>query len=655
MLKTSSSTDAKASQGGTLVVLLAPEALGPHVDPEALSRTLRSAKPARVLIHLVNVDGLPLAAVVEQALVAEQADVQTEWLLGPNVSPLSPSTARLAQMPPGSTTEEQEELALALADVVLVSPALEQTRLFQRAHTLGKTFVSVGAALPEWKPKPSITQCLDPDGPGWLAYWRCVFGRWEQLLLELLAINWLGCNIGGIAESRKRLWRCCKMFGWRPGTYFAPDAWRELCPDAAALTASAPIRAKFEALDRSALYGSYIHRDLIWFVHIAAALAVLFGVMGHSAEVMAKLDAAAGTGKIHSAAVTGENHSAAVIGKIHSAPVKGENHSAAVMENSGAVTGHRVPVKGENHSAAVMGKIHSAPVMGKIHSAPAKGENHGNKAQWNRVWPLFEFGALAVVVFLILVAQISRLQDRWMACRLGAEQLRIARMCLPLLVVPPVLLTVDKPPTAEDTNGATTTLGRLFARMWARETSEFMFQSLAEAKRAVREQGLPRLSSNLSPMQAAEWLKLVVADQADYHRLNHRKLACADRRLLLLTTLLFFRVMVAVGVELWRHVEVSQLVTVFVPALATALHGAGTRLGIVHRSALSEATGNELEQINTELQRLIDRLKTQIDRQPASNEAWRRMRDAALRAADAMGRENFSWHHLVRLERDHLP
>lgn len=200
MLKTSSSTDAKASQGGTLVVLLAPEALGPHVDPEALSRTLRSAKPARVLIHLVNVDGLPLAAVVEQALVAEQADVQTEWLLGPNVSPLSPSTARLAQMPPGSTTEEQEELALALADVVLVSPALEQTRLFQRAHTLGKTFVSVGAALPEWKPKPSITQCLDPDGPGWLAYWRCVFGRWEQLLLELLAINWLGCNIGGIAE-----------------------------------------------------------------------------------------------------------------------------------------------------------------------------------------------------------------------------------------------------------------------------------------------------------------------------------------------------------------------------------------------------------------------------------------------------------------------
>ncbi len=54
-----------------------------------------------------------------------------------------------------------------------------------------------------------------------------------------------------------------------------------------------------------------------------------------------------------------------------------------------------------------------------------------------------EFIALVFVLSLIFASRHFALRDRWTACRLGAEQLRIARMSLPLLVLPSALATTN--------------------------------------------------------------------------------------------------------------------------------------------------------------------------------------------------------------------
>jgi hypothetical protein len=85
------------------------------------------------------------------------------------------------------------------------------------------------------------------------------------------------------------------------------------------------------------------------------------------------------------------------------------------------------------------------------------------------------------------------------------------------------------------------------------------------------------------------------------------------------------------------------------PAAAAALHGAGTRLGIVHRAALSLDMERELKEIGGTLKKLID------SPPPVELDAWREVRRLAFEAATSMGRESSSWHGLVRRYRDELP
>ena len=84
------------------------------------------------------------------------------------------------------------------------------------------------------------------------------------------------------------------------------------------------------------------------------------------------------------------------------------------------------------------------------------------------------------------------------------------------------------------------------------------------------------------------------------------------------------------------------------PAFAAALHGAGTRLGIVHRAALSLEMEQTLQQIDANLIKLMN------GTHPAENPE---PRCGALlsRRHEAMGSENRSWHGLVRRYREELP
>jgi hypothetical protein len=83
------------------------------------------------------------------------------------------------------------------------------------------------------------------------------------------------------------------------------------------------------------------------------------------------------------------------------------------------------------------------------------------------------------------------------------------------------------------------------------------------------------------------------------------------------------------------------------PAFAGAVHGLTTRLGFVHRIDLSREAEKEISLVHKELQNVIDH--------PASpGTTWNDVRKLAFRAAEAMGRENTSWHSQVRRQKDEL-
>ncbi|HEX3996620.1 MAG TPA: hypothetical protein VHX39_36085 [Acetobacteraceae bacterium] len=250
-------------------------------------------------------------------------------------------------------------------------------------------------------------------------------------------------------------------------------------------------------------------------------------------------------------------------------------------------------------------------------------------------WPSAELVTLAGIVVIIAFLRATQLQDHWTSCRLAAEQLRIVRLCLPLFVVPSVLRSADKASPG---------------------TPIYTMRALEEVKRTVRDQGIPRLRKDFSLAGAAAWLELIVADQASYHETNERRLERAEYRLHDWAAGLFLLAVLAVGTHYFHEVRWIAAVVPYLliltaagPAAAAALHGVRTRLGIVHRIALSRDTRLELAQI----QEGLAKLKLNLANLPPER-AWQEIRALALLASNAMWLENTSWHNLVRREKDDI-
>jgi hypothetical protein len=493
-----------------LVALLVPEALD-EGDLEAIGAMLaKSPTPARALVSVSAPTRLPIAAALEASHIPAQ------WLLGPDG---------------------------------------ERASIARMARELGKAVLAPDDRLPALAGAPRVADGLDPEARGGPWRWPFLRGRFEQALLELFAFSWRGRADGGVSRSLKDL-RQCVGRDWRPKAFFAPPAWSEHDLDR-----EGPVRERFEILDRSAVFGSRIQRDIIWFVHLCAAFAVF----------------------------------AAVAGVIF------------------------------NRRATFFGVV--------------------------------EFVDLAVIIGLIIKSRRFNLQEKWTACRLGAEQLRIVRMCLPLLALPAALLTRDASvaPIPEPLSWW------VFWRWPTLETVDLTEAALAEVKRAVRDQGLPT-AIPADARRAAAWLRVIVADQAAYHDNNARKLQRAERVFRFLTTALFMLALAAVLAELilreewlpgrWTgwlgEGEWLLFLTAVGPAFAASLQGAETRLGIVHRAALSEDTAERLARIDAALGAIVEAPRERVA-------AMETVRDLALDAAEAMGSENVSWHALLRRERDTLP
>ncbi len=508
-------------QPNTTVVLLAPELFEIPPDPAALIASLtRPHSRVRLLVRLAAAAGMSLPEALAKAGVAVQV------LVPEGIAP-PPTALPLICMPPGSGTDETNDLALALSDCLLVPAEPREEPVLTLARQLRKALIVTGTEPPVIEPQPSSSDRLDPEQHGSRIRFQCFWGRPEQIFLELAAFGWRGRHDDGAARSRRRLRECAFGREWRHDPYFASKGWQGLDPDRAALDPGRPIVAAFDRLDRSALFGSYKHRDLAWIAYLAAAFAVLAAVAGHIELI-------------------------------------------------------------------------------------------GDLPRW--FWPVAELALLALVLGATFSARHARLQDRWTACRFGAEQLRIARMCLPLLVIPRALCSVDTLPRPDESRHA-----------------------LAEVKRAVRDQGLPDLPPELTALDAAHWLDVVVGDQADYHRKNSLKLECAEQRLNRLTELLFFLAVLAVAVHfVGREEDWLLIFTAALPAFGAAVHGVTTRLGFVHRIQLSLDAERDLLPIHEELGTMIDE----------SAAAWPRVRVLAVRAAEAMEQETKSWHSQVRRQKD---
>ncbi|UAK24308.1 hypothetical protein [Sphingomonas nostoxanthinifaciens] len=249
-------------------------------------------------------------------------------------------------------------------------------------------------------------------------------------------------------------------------------------------------------------------------------------------------------------------------------------------------------------------------------------------------WPVAEFVTLLLIGGLFAAMIRSRLQYRWTACRIGAEQLRIARMCLPLLVVPRILLSPDRSVRAEPRHDD------------AAHRPDEAAVALAEVKRVIREEGPSALRRGMTIVGAADWLRCIVADQRDYHRKNHDRLHAVERAIRRINVLIFAAVLLAVAAHLFGvHLPALLLLTAGGPALAAALHGAAGRLEIARRNDLSRAYAVKLDDVVQKLDAII----------AAGSGAWSALRELVVGAADAMGSEADAWHATMLVEPVSLP
>lgn len=477
--------------------------------------------------------------------------VEKQILLGQFLE--QPQTGELVvKAPPDMSRSDLIKFALALSDVVLISEGKGDEEWAQYAEkTLGKTLVAIGSPLPALPADAvDVTKHLDPKTPGWHRWPRYLVGRPEQFMLECLALwSW-----GDGKKRKNRLWR--SFWGWQaPKEYLAPPEWKRQCPDKA-VEPLAALTNQFGIMDRSALYGSHVHRDMTWIAYLGSAFAVLSAVAGH---------------------VFGYSVSNWV--------------GTAVLS---ALRGH---------------------VFAFIQSS----------------W--IEFGFLTWVLCCVVFAQWTRLQERWTACRLGAEQLRIVCMSLPLLVLPPAFGTADAKGLRD-----------------SEDPVDYELSAISQVKRALRQQGLPQVDfTALTASEAARWVQLIVLDQMHYHEHNRHTLERAEKTLRALSTAIFLASWVFVVLVLFGHDHpLFFLATAAGPAFAAALHGAGTRLGFVHRAALSSDMSRQLKEISYSLDELIRTAASSVS-------AWEKVRGLTFEAAKAMGAENTSWHRLVRRYRDELP
>lgn len=247
-------------------------------------------------------------------------------------------------------------------------------------------------------------------------------------------------------------------------------------------------------------------------------------------------------------------------------------------------------------------------------------------ARWpeEALWPMLEIGLLLAIALIVVKGR--DLYRRWMACRLGAEDLRASILCVSLFATPGLL-------------------NKSYGAAPDKQASRFAASTAhAVAVRAVRDHGLSNLHRDFGWQQAAKWVVSIAEGQLGYHRSNHRKLEDLERAIKFFNTVLFVIILFVVAMHLLAivglvhfHLEWALFVTAGGPATVGALHSAAIQLNLVHRSRASEGCAQELAKAIGDFE---DSLKA------AGSEAvkWSAVRRLAVQTADIMTKEVETWH-----------
>ena len=142
-----------------------------------------------------------------------------------------------------------------------------------------------------------------------------------------------------------------------------------------------------------------------------------------------------------------------------------------------------------------------------------------------------QFFTLIPVLILLPWVWLLHLRNRWIAARVGAEDIRLAQMLVPMMIAPPQM-------TLPDISPADLASGPQSALLRRRPAPDFRRMAAVEVVRAVRSQGLPVLDSDVNDRRRAAWLAANVDEQINYHRANQARLRGADRNALYLTYLI---------------------------------------------------------------------------------------------------------------------
>ncbi len=431
-----SETAVTVSDKNTLVVLLALELIDLEKDVEDIVRRLRDAtdrkeRSVRILLRIANtagVTGTPNAfekqVAVAHGLLA--TGVPAQVILASSEGEFE-TDCLTVRMPPGG---DVDELALALSDVVFVDPIAHGSPLAVQAKKSGKIVIEPGNHLPQLHDTQSISEGLDPYNGTKVRIGSRIFGRFQLLMEGILSFD--GSGPKGFRGGIQRLCNDVKR-SWSSFDGFPAPSDDCRSPDERSFDEASPIVRCFKALDRSAVYGSFLHRDAIWASVLFAGSAVLAAIAGTLSN----------------------------------------DHRLAFVE----------------------------------------------------------------AVFLIAFASLSfwvrytKLEERWSACREGAEQLRIIRLCLPLMIATKCITSADTPSSVH------------------RETPSLRLRRnvVDEVKRAVREHGLPTLRQCASAKSAARWVRYVVRDQLTYSRGAHIRLERREHRMRWFTGFLLAAAIVAVA------------------------------------------------------------------------------------------------------------
>ena len=256
-------------------------------------------------------------------------------------------------------------------------------------------------------------------------------------------------------------------------------------------------------------------------------------------------------------------------------------------------------------------------------------------------WAVLELVLVALIVTLLWRSQKKQWHSAWISSRFVAEQLRYARMGLPLMVVGK---TFSEPAFA------------VFPNSKAEQELCLVSEDLYKIQLALASSGLPATpngqpyvaASSQMLVQIQQYVLSVVKDQMTYHQRVHHEHHSVEHVLHRFSLVLFTLTALAIGAHFWLHAEWLLIFTAFFPALAAGIHGLSTSLEIARLSEQSEATADQLQDLHLAIESVLRGEATLWQK-------WIHLRHLTLLASEVMSDENSQWQKLVTHQKPKLP